>query len=745
MCPRSRCAAGLGGFGLLCALLTGCGPSVREDRAASFAADGRAGFQHGRAGVFIADPAGGSPRCIYTPGPDVVAVSTPLWTADGKKLIFTTARTGNPSPAGQPQMPSDPAPGGTVYFQQPVTYTCWLHDTTVKDAKPQRLFDADLGHAGYVAANLAVRWSPAGEAVLFLRANGQQIGLHRFDLASATSKQIFPHAAEALLFDFTPTGAHLCCVLGNTQPGADDGVWVGKVGGADWWHVPGSESPPPGDGGALIERLRAARPAWTADGARFAFLAHKPDPQPEKSGTHLLKVGTLATKTVETRLEDAQPLREVRWSPDGKRLGLLRGGDRAELRLLDAAGGPATTVAKVARTFAGWDAAGKQLAFIAADDLPYSAGEPWALLFAPHEDARDAVCVSTEAGPPRRLVEGFHASFPRWSPDGAKLSVWLTFESPYSVGLGQGALPPRDPAALIDVATGAVSWQPVNLREKAQLAHHHLRKHDYAQAWKRYAEIEADPAAGELPELPLYIAHCLTKLGRSQEAKPRLDRFQKSSPKPADGPSSLNPLAMGGTNPLGEQFTRLALAAEVYLSLDEPDAAVAFLRQALKDAPDEMARGDAAVMLGQLLLLLDRRADYMTVVTDALLPTFLKSSSWPAEKRDGFRLLAEVTGLPAASPAFLAGVPDDALKGLPARWSALKPLPGDDLSRLAIDVLQEAAYAKLKREPQRQQAAARVQANQAKGQYLPNGVDAALGEVRKFREQWVALVSWLGG
>src|SRR6266404_4665505 len=117
--------AALGGLGTLCALLTvGCGQPVREDRAATFSADNRAGFQHGREGMFIDDPAGGPPLCIFKPGPEILALSSPLWAADGRKLIFTTAQpVGGPSNAG-PQLPAEPRAAGTLHFQRARRYTC---------------------------------------------------------------------------------------------------------------------------------------------------------------------------------------------------------------------------------------------------------------------------------------------------------------------------------------------------------------------------------------------------------------------------------------------------------------------------------------------------------------------------------------------------------------------------------------------------------------------------------------------
>jgi len=190
--------------------------------------------------------------------------------------------------------------------------------------------------------------------------------------------------------------------------------------------------------------------------------------------------GTPATRDVRTCLESSTPLREPRWSPDGRRLGFLRGGPRAELCLQDAGAGPATVVARSVRTFAGWDAGGESLAYIVAGELPHRTGERWALLVTPQEGARDAVCLcAADGGGVRPPVEGLRATFPGWAPDKPTLGVWLTFEPPYTFGPADGLLRPIDPAALIDAASGALNWQPVGAGEKAQLAHHHLRRRAY--------------------------------------------------------------------------------------------------------------------------------------------------------------------------------------------------------------------------------------------------------------------------
>ena len=116
---------------------------------------------------------------MFQPGADVLATSTPLWSPKGRKLIFTTARAADGDPAASTQAQrrseaccvADPNPTrpATSSFQIPVVYTCWLRDEAAGEP-PVKLFEAKCDHVGYVAANLAVRWHPQGDRIVYVDA-----------------------------------------------------------------------------------------------------------------------------------------------------------------------------------------------------------------------------------------------------------------------------------------------------------------------------------------------------------------------------------------------------------------------------------------------------------------------------------------------------------------------------------------------------------------------------------------------
>ncbi len=347
--------------------LAGCGQPVREDRSIHFSDDGRqATFQHGREGVFVVEDTGAAPKKIFQPGPDVVAVSPPLWGPTDKRLLFTTARLVE-KPASKPA-PREPDPAGDPYTEKPTLYTCWLRPEAKdgKDNEPVSLFEAACDHPGYVAANLAVRWHPSGKQVLYVKqTEPDRHGLFAYDLDAKTSTQVFPYTADTLVFDWAPDGVSLACALGSRrEAGLHDGLWVGRPGIEEWWHVPGSDARAAQELPALLESLRAMLPVWTTDSARFAFRLTRPGPTGQQEPVHALRVVTRAGRQVETVAEDVRFFRALHWRPDGVVLGVVRGEGTGTLLFLRP-GGPALPEGPDGvSAFAGWDARGEQSAYV---------------------------------------------------------------------------------------------------------------------------------------------------------------------------------------------------------------------------------------------------------------------------------------------------------------------------------------------------------------------------------------------
>jgi tetratricopeptide (TPR) repeat protein len=717
MMSRPRCRSALFGFGLvaLVPVVAGCERPVREDRSINWSSGGASlGFQHGSEGVFLADKDGRNLTKIAQPDPDVIATSTPLWSPTGKRVIFTTAR----SPNGRPPMTlpfvGPPDPAGRIHFQQDVRYTCWLYEHADGDppAKPVPLTEAAVDHAGYVAANLAVRWHPSLERIVFIgRVAEHRHGLFEFDLATGQSRQVCPQTAEALVFDWTPDGSHLACVLGGSQRTDTDGIWIGQAAGGDWWHVPHSGELAPGELDSPLEGLRATRPAWTADGSRFAFASYLPGPTAQQAGRHFLRHATLATQSVEEWASGDRPYRDLRWDPAGRRLGVVCGDDGGTLHLAEPGRrlSPAINRAPV-RRFAGWSADGERLAYVVPDELPLAGGTDWALLLAPEATARDRVFVAAGDGtePGRPVFSGMRVTFPQWSPSEDKLSLWVTFTPAYrsvaSELLGWG-LHPGDPAAVFDVKTGRLGWMPVHAEEKVQVGHYYLLKRDYAEAWRWYGEAEKElppPAPVAVEDFMGYLralqgprdfsifeSYCLSKLGRADEARAKLDQFRRVFLPELVGPAAGRALvAATPENRLQEllgpgQFLGALVqdlyVAEVFLSLDAAPDAETFFRQALDQAETDAARLSRAIVLGQILLLERKHREFAELTTETVAPLLTKNltRSPRGEPRDFLDpasivgAVGELAVLPIGAADFLSQLPDGEMRELKARWQTL--------------------------------------------------------------------------
>src|SRR5258708_2169710 len=139
--PGLRSRLLLVGLATVC-VVWGCGQPVREDRSIHFSSDGgQVGFQHGNEGVFLANPAGGPPRKIFQPSEDVMAISPAVWAPGGKEVIFLTAPGTGQQPVTLGLNGSQDDPAGRLFYQGPITYTCWKFDGSgPQGTKPQQLF-----------------------------------------------------------------------------------------------------------------------------------------------------------------------------------------------------------------------------------------------------------------------------------------------------------------------------------------------------------------------------------------------------------------------------------------------------------------------------------------------------------------------------------------------------------------------------------------------------------------------------
>jgi Tol biopolymer transport system component len=778
MHTRLRHRYALAGFGLLAfvTFLAGCGQPVREDRSINWSKEGESvGFQHGQEGIFLAPKDGGKLTKIFQPDSGMIATSTPLWSPTGKRVLFTTAR----SPSGQPPvnlsfMGGEQDPAGKIHLQQDIVYTCWLYEQTDggKPAEPVALFGATTDHPGYVAANLAVRWHPRLERIYYVRqVAAHQHGLFEYDLASKRSRQVFPHTSEALIFDWTPDGSHLVCVLGSTHKGGTDGIWIGQPTQADWWQVPHSGELAPGEFGSLLENLRSTRPAWTRDGSRFAFPSYVPGPTPQNPGCHFLRQATLATRAVDVWAEGDQPFRDLRWDKAGLRLGVVRGGESGSLHLVRQGQPLSPAVNRVpVRRFAGWSANGERLAYVAPDGLPLASDEPWALLLIADASARDKVHVAAGEGtePGQPVFSGMRVTFPQWSPHVDKLSLWVTFmpacRSVVSHLLGWG-LRPGDPAAVFDLKTGQLGWLPVNATEKVQIGHYYLLKRDYAQAWRWYQEAERElPQAAPVVvrefmdylralqgprDFSFFQYHCLAKLGRAEEARAKLDQFPRLFlPRFVDAANGRGPPAtvtvdgktlerhlqdLVAPSTLIGSLLQDMYVAEVFLSLDASQDGEAFFRTALGQADTDAARLSRAITLGQILLLERKYREYADLATEAIAPLLTAVlKPVPAGGQRDFldsTTLAEFAGelalLPLGASEFLSRLPGQQLQEMRSRWEKLQA-KANDRSRPLLDLVLHGLYQALGREQKRQEAAARLKNPPAESVVLP--ADGELGK-----------------
>lgn len=766
---------------LMCsaALLAGCTSSVREDRTITFAPDGKqVAFQHGRQGIFIAEAEDAEPTKIFQPDADVIATSTPLWSPTDKRLIFVTAKAADKESGGRGALPAEQDPAGDLHSKRPALYTCWLREEP-KRGQPLNvpIFTARCDHPGYIAANLAVRWHPDGQHILYVaQDNNGRHGLFSYDLNTASSRQICPQTGDGLIFDWAPDNMHVASVLGDrSNSGGNAGIWIGVPGDDHWWHVNDSCEL----GQQELGDLRDARPVWNRGGERFAFVT-KTRKDGEGHATHTLHMGRSDTHTVQKVMESKKPIRDLHWRPDGERFGFLCGQETGVVYFVDV---EEILPRSLDRTeycnFLGWDIAGEKLAFVARQPMPLDPEISWAFLLLPDVRARNLLLVAPDADPARTrtVLSGMQATFAHWSPTETKLSLWATFRPPYRswlsylLDLGSEeqdplrglSLRPGDPALVLDPASGERSWKAIDTREKTQIGHFHLMRREYAEAWRWYERAAPGAPAAQDRSPQQFVArfargrdslffqaYCLGKLGQVEKAREQRRLFEESFlpdlPAPPKARDAAQPTPFGAADlqPTREQLLhwRDLYIAEAYLSLDAIEDGERFFREHLRTAGSDADRLSKALVLTQFLLLRNKNEEYAELATDTVLPLLLrtwKPSTQPLPAQNPANvILAYSDGLslvPLFDTEFLDKLPEKQVRQLLPRWEKLRSSADDDVKKLGIDLFLEAAARRLARKELQQEAARRIAANHARNEILGDeGIRGLIARVRKAPE-----------
>lgn len=768
-------------------VIFGCGPpSVREDRTIQFSPEGSAvAFQHGDDGVFIASTDDGSLHRIHDAA-DAIATSTPLWSPSGDRLIFTTAHAIEPATSGS-QIPQawDADPEGRWFRPQPVAYRCWLRSDPEGNEQPEpsTLFSARCDHPGYIAANLAVRWHPDGERILFLdQVEGGGVSLFEFDPHSASARQLIEHHANAILFDRSPDQTYLTCsLMGIHGDRRNDGIWVRPSETGEWWRVPQSDMQAEMKSVARLEQFRETQPAWDTSGRHFAFvrLTERDTGGFDRS---LFRVD-VESRTVTELYKSDGPIRHLRWHPDSKRLAFVEGTDVGRLRLLDEQGIVSVPISELdVRTFAGWNHDGTKLAYVAPQPERKEHTE-WVFLFPSLPNARDRVFVAGgDQGEDARVVyDDVRITFPKWSPARNELSLWGTY-SPTNVSWLSMFVPwslrPGDPAAILDCDTGQISWKAVNRHEYSQVGHYYLLKRDYERAWHWYQKAaENRPPvtpldATDLTQMlrqrriyqnPLFFEYyCLSKLGRANEANERLAEFRESFRIDWDGidPASEQTSADIGMNVFLQQLggsTRQIDAllpvieslyvTEIFFSLRAFQDGADFFERQIDAAPSDLARLAHLGCRSQLLLANGSYEEYADLVTAQLAPLWDRLSETkhsaadeagtvPASWDELTRQSLIVPGgflavMPMASTAFSAHLPQARVAAWVSDWRQIRKRAGSEPLRTAADRILLALLSTESESHQPQIAALRERIEAGGNEWYQRDVDEMIREFRQ--------------
>jgi hypothetical protein len=479
--------------------------SWEEDRGIPFSPDDKAvAYQH-KGSIYIARTAGDRHHRIYTATEAEAVVSSPRWAPDQRAVAFAVS---GPEPDETGRLPY------TIWFW-PAPKAIWESvreqsqgDTATlptqwSPTEPRKIVEAYSLASVQIRGGAVFEWHPDGESVVFLDVDGtHRQSVRSVDVETGATSEASPIRAASLAFSISADGRHLLCAA--EDPDADrSGLWLGPIGsGLDAWQQieshPGPLNVPslPLEGGRegeddrLLLDLRPRLGAWSTRSTQLAHirLPGEPDGEAAESSdesTHSLVISTVPPEGAPhvIALRGAVP-HDLHWSKDGVRVGFLS--DR-ELVVADSATGEAIRLGGVQRVegFMGWSAAGDRMAYLTPADLFPAAHvmlpSGVSLIWQP-ADRHNLVVARDDGTDPESRFSGMQITAARWAHTQPKLSFWATYLPTIT------ALPPGDPAAVLDVEDGTVSWYPTDVDEYAQVGHYYLVNDRYRDAADFYSD-----------------------------------------------------------------------------------------------------------------------------------------------------------------------------------------------------------------------------------------------------------------
>jgi hypothetical protein len=429
------------------------------------------------------------------------------------------------------------------------------------------------------------------------------------------------------------------------------------------------------------------------------------------------------------------------------------------------------------RRFAGWNATGDKIVYTVPDHIPGDDQPMWTFLLVPDPLARDAVCIADGQGEHagKELFSGLRVTFPQFSPDEDKLSLWGTFTPTHRSWIShmlRWGLRPGDPAAIFDLKSGRMSWLAVNPHEKVQVGHYYLLKRNYAEALHWYEEADRELGAARavtarsflesLTDLSgprdfgMFRYHCLTRLGRQDDAERALANFKRNFwptfDVNADGQAGLQDenwerqlqQLLKPDSPIALLLRDLYIG-EVFLSVDAAADGEAFFRTELAQATTDPARLSAALVLSQMLLVEKKYADYAELATETIAPLLV--SMKPAARVSNqlfdvqplIELAATLSLVPLFTPDFLGGISEESSWALVAKWEVLRARATTDVGRQPCELVLAGLHRRLGLQPP--QRTVRQPANPGVPLPIPDGEDMDQ-EAEKLREGLRALFRW---